>query len=115
MLSRTMNEIFRLLSDFDFTDEPMLEQPFSQVIYDKDSKTWTVEVELPGMDKKDVDIKVVDSNLVVLAKNDEREFSVRYYLGKDIDKDSIEASMENGLLIIKAKLLTPEEKVISIN
>lgn len=115
MLSRTMNEIFRLLSDFDFSDEPMLEQPYSQVIYDKDTQTWTVEIELPGMEKKNVDIKIVDSNLVVQARNDEREYSVRYYLGKEIDKDSIEATMENGLLIIKAKLLTPEEKVISIN
>ncbi len=115
MLSRTMNEIFKLLADFDFPEEPSFEQPYSQVIYDKDTKTWTVEVELPGMDKNDVEIKVVDSNLVINAKNDDREFSARYYLGKDIDQDSIEASMENGLLIIKAKLQMPEEKSITIN
>ncbi len=119
MLARTLEELFKpfkTLADFDW-EEPWTDQPFSNVYYDHDSNTWTVEVELPGMTKDDVTIKVVDGNLVINAKNEElgKEFNAQYYLGREIDQDSMEAKMENGLLIITAKIHSPEEKIIKIN
>ncbi len=118
MLARTLEEMFKpfkFFTDFDWED-PWTDQPFNNAYYDEETKTWTVEVELPGMTKDDVSIKVVDGNLVVSAKNEElgREFNARYYLGKDIDQNSMTATMENGLLLITAKVHSPEEKIIKI-
>ncbi len=115
MLSRTMNELFRLFNDFGF-EEPTTAQPFSQIVYDKDKGVWTIEVELPGYSKEDVEIKVVEDNLLVSTKEREgaRTFNARYYLGNDIDVNSISATMADGLLVITVRAKSPEEKIVKI-
>ncbi len=119
MISRTLDELikpFRFFLDWPF-EEHTFEQPYSQVYYDNESNYWTVEVELPGLTKDDVTIKVIDGSIYITAKNENlgREFSAQYYLGRDIDQNSIEANMEHGLLTVRAKILTPEEHIIKIN
>lgn len=76
-------------------------------------KDYRIEAELPGVRKEDVSINVEGNTLTLSAERQKREggeqpfHSERYVnhrflrsftLGKDVDTDSIEASMEDGVL-----------------
>lgn len=83
------------------------------VEHDKD---FTLNVELPGMDEKDVDIQFADGTLILRGeRKEEREdvkgdqrYSERMYgrferqipLGVDIDLAKAKATLKNGLLTV---------------
>ncbi len=76
---------------------------------------WIVEAELPGVDKKDVDIQMNDSELVVRGEIKEREragilrrrtrrvgeFEFRVTLPGQTDAEQIDAKLDGGVLAIR--------------
>lgn len=76
---------------------------------------WIVEAELPGVDKKDVDIQMNDSELVVRGEIKEREragilrrrtrrvgeFEFRVTLPGQTDAEQIDAKLDAGVLAIR--------------
>ena len=80
-----------------------------------DEKNYYLELELPGLEKKDVKAEVIEGVLNIEGTYKEREgkflwfkkerpvgkFNASYRLGKEINAESIEAKMENGVLRIK--------------
>ena len=83
----------------------------------RDNDTFDIEVDLPGVDKKDIELKVEDNILTVKAvrrfKNEvkrddyylcESDFGLisrSFTLPEGIDKDKIDAKYEDGRLYIK--------------
>lgn len=83
-------------------------------IYEKDDN-YHIDIDIPGFDKEDIDIKVNDGCLTVKArksseKNEEDKNYIRrertygeyqrsFTLG-NVDPDNIEAKFENGMLMI---------------
>ncbi len=77
-----------------------------------DDKSYHLELELPGLEKKDVKVEVKDGVLNIEGTYKEREgkffwfkkerpigkVSTSYRLGKEINAESIEAKMEHGVL-----------------
>ena len=77
---------------------------------------FTVEVELPGVDKKDVDIAVDGRRLTITGERKERErvgilrrrtrsvgrFRYEVVLPSDVDADAVSASLDDGLLTVRA-------------
>ncbi|MCY1298494.1 Hsp20/alpha crystallin family protein [compost metagenome] len=101
-------------------------------IAEKD-KSFEVTVELPGIEEKDVQIRLVDGNLVISGeKKDEKEESRKdYYLSerhygafqrifslpKGVDAEQIEASFSKGVLTVSLPKRPEEvkpEKVIPV-
>ena len=90
--------------------------PFSNLAKKEDS-TFHVEVDLPGVKKEDIDVKVEDDVLVISAvRHYQNEVSRddyyvcessygklerRFVLPENIDSESINASYENGRLEIE--------------
>jgi len=82
----------------------------------KDSDTFEIEVDLPGVDKKDIELKVEDNTLTVNAvrkfKNEVKRddyylcesnfglISRTFSLPEGIDKEKIDAKYEDGRLYI---------------
>ena len=78
-------------------------------------EAWIVEAELPGVDKKDVDIQMNDSELVVRGEIKERErtgilrrrtrrvgeFEFRVTLPGQTDAEQIDAKLDGGVLAIR--------------
>ena len=76
---------------------------------------WIVEAELPGVDKKDVDIQMNESELVVRGEIKEREragilrrrtrrvgeFEFRVTLPGQTDAEQIDAKLDGGVLAIR--------------
>ncbi len=86
----------------------------------EDENNYVLEVELPGIDKKDIDISLENGYLTIKAcahnkfkehenGNENKKFVHRerfygvssrsYYIG-DVDKKTINASFENGILSV---------------
>jgi len=89
---------------------------------------YSLELALPGLSKKDVEIKLDKDVLIISAAQDAdteknyrlREFKYgtferRFRLNDTIDRDSIKATFKNGVLTIAlSKTEAPQPKSISI-
>lgn len=89
-------------------------------------KSYTLDIEVPGIDKKDINIDLRDGYLTITAKKESKisednknenyirrersygQFSRSFYIG-DIKKEDIDAKLENGILQI---ILPKEQKKI---
>lgn len=141
-------EIDRIFEDFDrdfwraplrrsFQDiEPVLRRGLSWGaspaidIVDK-NEAYQVVAELPGMDEKNVEVKLVNGNLTIKGeKRDEKEekkkdyylhersfgsFERSFALPDEVDADKIEASFSKGVLTVtlpkKPEAVKPEKKI----
>jgi len=97
--------------DFEY-EEPLVD------LVDKGDK-YLIEIDMPGVDKKDIDITLVDNHLKIVAlKKIEKEergenyiISERAFSGykkiiqlpEDADENSIKAKYENGVLRIEIR------------
>jgi HSP20 family protein len=76
---------------------------------------WVIEAEVPGVNKKDVNVEVRDNEIVITGEIKERErkgiirrrtrrvgeFEFRATLPGDADADNIKADVDDGLLTVR--------------
>ncbi len=66
---------------------------------------YTLEVELPGVKKSDIDVNVEGDSLSIKATRksatSEMHYERSFKLGEEINPDSAEAFLENGILTFK--------------
>jgi len=90
--------------------------PLANIMHNRKKDTFTVEIDLPGVDKKDINVSIEDDYLIVTAqrkmKNEVKaedyylveskfgKFYRAFHLSDDIDRDSINAEYKNGRLTI---------------
>ena len=124
-----MPEVFNDFFDTDFMTRTKATAPAINV--KETEKDYTVEVAAPGMTKDDFSIKIDPENQLIVSmekktENDEkdkkgkylrREFSYSRFqqimvLPENVEKDKIDAKVENGVLTIDIpkKVVEPEEK-----
>jgi len=61
---------------------------------------YQVEVPVPGFKPEDVDVTFADDVLSVNAKSERRSFSRSFTVPEDVDPDTIEAAVTNGMLVL---------------
>lgn len=124
--SSLLDDVFNR-SIMDFVGNDMMQSsPMVNIIEHEDN--YTVEVAAPGMKKEDFDVQIVKDNLVIKGeKKQESEdkdskgnftrrefnyqsFTKRYTLSEDINRDSVDAKYENGVLHIVLEKVKDEEK-----
>lgn len=117
MLGSILASLFEPFNDF-ANAEIMLDDGVrlanSQIRFDSDAGEYRAVVELPGIPKDNVDVKVVENRVTIDAQNGERKFRTAFRIGKTVDQDSIIAEMKNGMLLLKFKNKEPEYKEIKI-
>jgi HSP20 family protein len=92
---------------------------------------WNMEVDLPGMSEKDVEVKL-DNNLLTISSRKEQEeeqkkngyllrerrsssFCRSFVLPDEVDREKIEAAFTNGVLSLSfPKLPTAQPKTIEV-
>ena len=92
--------------------EPLVE------VHEEDNKV-TVIAELPGVDKEDIDVRVVDNKLIIKAKGKDRKYYKEVELPEDIKPETARAQYRNGVLEVtierkKPKIEIEEEKGIRV-
>jgi HSP20 family protein len=70
---------------------------------------YDIEMPVPGFRPMDLDVSYQDGVITVTGRNDKRTFSRTLSLPEDINEESIEAKVENGMLIISLKQ-TPKQQ-----
>lgn len=118
-IENVFNEVMNSsLKDIATDTKPHMTRPQANII--KTENGFTLELALPGLSKKDVEIKV-DKDFLVISSAKEAEgdanfrlrefnygsFERRFRLNETIDKSTIKASFKNGVLSItmeKAKV-----------
>ncbi|MBN1216879.1 MAG: Hsp20/alpha crystallin family protein [Candidatus Lokiarchaeota archaeon] len=111
---------------------PIFRTPLANII--EDDKNFNLTAELPGLDKEDIEISLIDGNLEIKGeikeiKNQEdkgdivrKEYrSAKYYrcfsLPNEIDEENVDATLEKGILKIiipKKEIPKKEKKIINI-
>ena len=94
--------------------------------------SYQIFAELPGMNKKDINIEVIDGNLIISgeksnlenkgnknysSKESHSKFNRNFNLPEDILSDKVSAKMKDGILAIyipKMEQVKPEAKRIAI-
>jgi len=90
--------------------------PLTNFMHNRKQDTFTVEIDLPGVDKRDINVSVEDDYLVVtaerkmkkevkeedyyLVESDFGKYYRTFHLSDDIDRDSIDANYKDGRLTI---------------
>ena len=117
---KSTNDITRRVEDVlsktkDVVTNVVSHLPFAN-IGKKDSNTYTIEVDLPGVKKEDIELKIEDGYLRVSAKREFKkevkeedyymigsyfgEISRVFALPEDVDRKKIDAKYEDGRLYI---------------
>ena len=97
----------RLLNDLMSYHPPgseVLWTPFRspvQVRQDQDGASITVD--LPGVDEKDIDLELEAGMLTIAGKRGEHTYRFRVALGDQLDPESLEASLDKGVLTVTAR------------
>jgi len=70
---------------------------------------------MPGVDKKDIELKVTESSVSVTSLNDDRDYRISKSFDAKLDPETVSAKLNNGVLDIKIqKAEKSSEKVITI-
>jgi len=91
------------------------------------SKTYVMEADLPGMNTKDIEVRVAGDKITLSGSKDEtkkssdgefmrkeryaRTFRRTFRLPADVDQKKIEAELEGGVLTVKMPRAKDPEKV----
>jgi len=80
-----------------------------------DEKEITVIVELPGVNKEDINAEAAEDNLIVSVDTESRKFYKEIKLPEKIKTDRIDANYNNGVLEIKLEKLKKSKPKKQIN
>jgi HSP20 family protein len=99
-----------------FFDEPVWNTQTPAVDVKEEEKRYLMEVELPGLTDKDIELKVEDSILTLSSKKEESkeekkngyllrerrsaEFCRTFVLPQDAERAEVKAEFKNGLLVV---------------
>tara|TARA_Y100000356_G_scaffold51895_1_gene41670 strand:- start:442 stop:819 length:378 start_codon:yes stop_codon:yes gene_type:complete len=79
----------------------------------EENGTITITAELAGLDKSQVDVEVSNRSVIITAESEKKEFAWDRTFTYEIDPESVEATMVNGVLdmTIEKKEKTSAKKV----
>ncbi|MDE1763086.1 MAG: Hsp20/alpha crystallin family protein [Thaumarchaeota archaeon] len=83
-------------------------EPFVDVIVDDKDKTLKVVAEMPGVDKNDIKIEVVERTILLDAEHGERKYHAKVPIKQKVDENSVKATYANGILEVQFKLKEEE-------
>lgn len=83
-------------------------EPLTDIIEHNDH--FTITLELPGIDKKDIDLEIKDDILEVNVDTPLRKYFKKLPLPSEVEPKSIDASFNNGVLDVNVKRLIAEPK-----
>ncbi|MCG7338142.1 Hsp20 family protein [Staphylococcus sp. ACRSN] len=111
----------------DMIDSMLLGNPSFKVNVYQQNNNYTITAELPGFNKEDINIEYDNNILTISAEhsdkentNDEQHYLIRernakkqsrQFIFKHIDTANINATMENGMLIVNLPMKQSKTKI----
>ena len=69
-----------------------------------DRKNYTIEIGLPGVDKKDIEFEASETGFCLRAPRDDTEYVGCWFLAHSVDPEKADATFKNGLLTVTVPL-----------
>lgn len=88
-------------------------EPLTDVI--EDAKSVAITMELPGVDKRDIDLKMTAERLDVGVDNRRRKYHKSVRLPAKVDPQTTKATYKNGILDVTVQKLDSEEGSLKID
>lgn len=70
----------------------------SQKLWHETDKGYETAVDLPGVEKEEIEAKLSDGMIEISAKNDHRNYYKKFTVPREGDVENIEATYKNGTL-----------------
>jgi len=74
----------------------------------------SVTIDMPGVDKKEIELTVDEHTVSIEANNDSRDYSISKTFDATLNPDEVTAKLNNGILDIKIKKADSIGKKINI-
>jgi len=84
--------------------------PLSEIHVDEKTGDMTVTLEMPGVDKKDIEITLTKSVLTIVAEGANRKYKRSFSFSSEFDPTRTKASFNNGVLEITLKTIEKKEE-----
>ncbi len=96
----------------DSGDSSFMKSAYSSSSMSEEANRYVISVDLPGIDKKDINIETISNNLIISASREDkkeskvaqkrlkREYKQSFLLPNDANMDAITATNKNGVLEI---------------
>jgi HSP20 family protein len=75
-----------------------------RVYVDRDGEKYYLEIELPGVKKKDVNLEVSESTFCIEGGREDVNYYSCYTFGQPVNSEQAEAKFSNGLLTVSVPL-----------
>jgi len=89
-------------------------RPYYSADFDADSGEYNARVELPGVPKDQVKLRVLPEMFDLRATREHTQYLLTEYFPYEMDVNSIEAKYEHGLLLVKGKFKDPMDSAVDI-
>jgi HSP20 family protein len=96
------------------TFEAGAREPFVDTVLDEKENKLKVIAEMPGIQKEDIHLKLLDDSIAIRAEHGDRKYDTRVPLRVKVEQSSASATYNNGVLEVSLKL-KPGEKPSGIN
>lgn len=90
------------------TTGELTREPLTDII--EHDKYISITMELPGVEKKEIDLKSHDHELEVSVDNPVRNYYKKLSLPAEVEPESITANFNNGVLEVQLKRVEPKKK-----
>jgi len=84
------------------------------VFTDENLETLNIQIELPGVDKDNIDLRFYEDGFYVVAKKEDTKFMGSYSLIFSVLPDKAISNYSNGLLTINVPYMKPLKQGIKV-
>ena len=96
-------------------EEPTTMETLSQVDVDRENGRVRLLVEMPGVAKESIKIKVTENRVRISAGNETKDYDTDIPLDAEVDPSSAKATYNNGVLDLTFKLVkAPEDDGVDV-
>jgi len=95
-------------------EERIKVSPTIRAYSDAEHKKLDIEIELPGVERKDIDLKIHDDSFYLRAARDRILYVANYATCCPVDPEKATAAYKNGLLRIEVPFLEIKEQHIKV-
>lgn len=85
-------------------------EPFVDEVLDKNSNTLKLIAEMPGVEKKDINVTIENKQVKISSERGDRKYQAQIPLKYKIDENSSKATYANGVLEVTFRLVEEKPK-----
>jgi HSP20 family protein len=84
-------------------------EPFYEMDYDEENDEIRLTLEMPGLNKEDIQVNVSDKSVRIKGESENRKYMRSYSFPRNLDSEQTKASFNNGILELTLKMIEPEQ------